>query len=552
VSTVFPSSGPPQVLIFEPGTPQLVLTPADASAAPQRLDSGGLPAALGSELSINTATDGSGTVISYGTAVDYLDSSGTVHGPFSLATVGLLSINAAVALEKGAGAVLLGLGQSGPGWITLGPNGLGTLTTFDLAEVADATQPAPLLWDDGSGDLYAVVQLSSGQGTSLALFAAAGGGSPFVFGSPTRLDTQRPGLVNGFEAAVGPTGNLGILLSEGTSVLAGFAVDPSGTVSGGVIQSLSAAVTLQTPGAASVPWDVGCGAGGSCDPQLRYAGNGDLVAAWTLAGELNVARLPSGSSTWQSPQTAAGGPLLSPLATDAAGDLTGLAQIPAGSAIAFLPAAGAPGFQPLPQVTGLALGPFAAATGTSGGALWATEPNQPGDVFAWTLALGGGAPVAVPAVTLPGSESVASLGIAAATIPSSSGDSFFGTASPGWMLIGGSLDGSDDLLLTPFSPATGILGTLTSVAVSGWQGSTGVTSSSLFVDLQGDALVAFDQSVGNAASNLYFSSAAPGGMPSASCYAIPPLTNGGMLSLYVGASDLVVGYDAPATVSLAH
>jgi hypothetical protein len=41
-------------------------------------------------------------------------------------------------------------------------------------------------------------------------------------------------------------------------------------------------------------------------------------------------------------------------------------------------------------------------------------------------------------------------------------------------------------------------------------------------------------------------------MPSASCYAIPPLTNGGMLSLYVGASDLVVGYDAPATVSLAH
>ena len=205
-------------------------------------------------------------------------------------------------------------------------------------------------------------------------------------------------------------------------------------------------------------------------------------------------------------------------------------------------------------------GPFAAATTSAAGALWGTEPTEPGEILGWTLSLTGAAPVATSPVTLAGGEFVSSLGAAASTLPSSVGNSFFGPAAPGWMLIGGSLDGSDDLLLSAFDPSKGTLGTPTSVAVSGWQQSGGVTNASLFVDGQGTALVAFAQSVGSAGPNLYFTSAAAGASPSAACEAVPPVKNSG-LSLYVdqnpygpsltGSGHLLVTYDEPATVSLA-
>jgi hypothetical protein len=565
--TFFVPTGPPRVLIYEPGTPALVLAPADASAAAQRLDSAVVPAPAGTELLVATATDSSGAVVSYGLAVDYISSEGTVHGPFALTNVGLLSITAAVALENGAGAVLLGLGQEGPVWTTLGPGGFGTLTTLSFGETPDATQPAPVLWDDGTGNLSAVLPLSYGQGTSQGLFALRGSGSPFAFGSPSRLDVQSPGEVTGFQVVLGPTGTLGVLLSEGPSgqagSLAGFTLGSTGTLSGGVIPAtLSAALTLEGPGAGSVPWFSACGNGGSCDPLVRFAGNGDLVAAWTLDGELSFARLPSGSGSWQSPQQIAGGPLLSELATDAAGDLAGLAQLPDGDAIAVAPVGGSPSFEALPQITGFAPGPLVGATAAGGGALWATESVEPGEIFDWTFSPGGGTPSAGATATLPSGEEVLSLATAASAVPSSAGSSFFGAASAGWMLIGGGLDNSADVLLATFNPTTGAVGTPTSVAVSGWQDSNGVSASKLFVDSSGTALVAFSQAVGSTATNLYLSSAKAGGTPADACDPIAPVSGGPVLSLYVdqvpygpsvltGSGRLVVSYDAPATVSLA-
>jgi hypothetical protein len=551
-------------LISEPGVPQLVLLPADSSGGSQRVDSDTLKAAAGTQLSISVATDGSGATISYGEAADYVDSDGMVHGPFALATVGLLSITAAVALENGAGAVLLGMGAGGPGWVTLGPAGFGTVTTFNFGETADVTQPAPVLWDDGSGNLSAVLPLSYEQGKAQGLFVARGtstSGSPFSFSSPVRLDTEAPGTVNGFEVSLGPTGALGVLLGEGTSELAGFAVAPDGTVSGGTIATLASAVTLQAPAGGSVPWYSGCGAGGSCDPQLRFADNGDLVVAWSLGGDLTFARLPPLASAWRAPQAVTGGPLLTPLATDGAGDVAGLAQVFAGDAIALASAVGAPSLEALPQASGLIPGPFAAATTSGAGALWGAVPTEPGEIFGWTFSLGGGAPAVTSPARLPGGEHVSTLVAAAPTVPSSVGDSFFGTASPGWMLIGGSLDGSFDVLLSAFVPTTGALGPPMSVAVPGWQESSGVTNASLFVDGQGTALVAFTQSVGSAGPNLFFSTAEAGAAPSTACYAVPPVANSG-LALYVdqnpygpalvtGSGHLLVSYDAPATISLA-
>ncbi|HUB08750.1 MAG TPA: hypothetical protein VMB50_17210 [Myxococcales bacterium] len=560
VAPLFLPSGLLRIVVLEPGVPDLAL--ADPAGQAQRLDSALFPGTSDTP-QVQQPLDGSSGLVLFdaASAVSYVGSDGSAHGPFGLANAGITGFLSSLPLEGGAGGLLLGTGAAGLAWATVGSGGITPLTVIPLG-IAGVQSVAATLWDDGQSGVWALFQAS--YGSSTALEAAHGGGTPFTFNAPQRLDALDPGELLGFEAVLGPQGQLGVLLTEGSSAnptLAGYALSTAGAMTGGFVETLPAPLALPTAPAAS-PWGT-CGGQMSCDPVVRFDASGDLMAAWTLQGELSVARLAVGASAWPTHAEVAGGPLVTPLAVDAAGDASALAGSMGSYTLLTAPATGLP-LQTALDVAALTNPMLAAATSDGSGAFWGTSSAEAGDILGWSYGPSG-SPQEVTPVVLSGGEQVAGLLLAAGPVaaaslelsyPSALGASFSGAAGPGWAVIEGSLSsGGTDLLLSSYDPSTAVLGLPVSVALSGWQSNTGASLDGVDVDPAGDALVAFSQSVGNAAPNLYVVSAPPGGPPPAACAPLPLVANPGPFAIaadLAGAdSRIVCERVSPATVAVA-
>ncbi len=571
VATLFLPSGLTEALILEPGKPDLVLDRIDAAAAAVPVDRAALPVDPKSPIAVRTPLDESAAAIFYGPgglSASFVDGGGVPHGPFDLSAAGLVSVSASVALEGGAGVVILGTSSAGPVWTTLGASGVGALAPFALGITPDATQSAPLLWDDGTGALTALLPVSYAGKTQLALFGAQGRGNPFAFGPPLRLDTVAPGAVTGWTLALGPSGEAGVLTTQGNQAdpqLVGFRLTSSGAAGGIVPDSLAGAIGLGPPPAGLLPWTAGCRAGAGCDPALRFDSSGDLIAVWTQDGSLGIARLPAGATSWGQPAIVQAGPLASNLAVDPAGDVAALVQSPAGLALLQAPASGSPTFAPLAPIPGdFVPEGFAAPTAAGGGAIFGRAPSQPSQIFDWSFPPSGG-PTAGSGALLGGGEQAEGLTLAAPTLAVSDGPNFFGAAVAGWTAIAAA--GSTaapfraDLLLAPYDPTAASIGTPVDVAVPGWE-QTGTTEQAFAVDPQGDALLVFSQPQGGAPP-VYAEFAAAGATPKTACLALPaPSSAPGALRVAVdqipfgpkaltGSGRIVLGTDAPATAALA-
>ncbi|MHB8421023.1 MAG: hypothetical protein ACYDCL_23370 [Myxococcales bacterium] len=568
VAPVFLPPSTARAVVFEPSIPELALADPTGQTGPQRLDNATFPAAAGSTV-VQQPFDASSAlvVLGSGSAVSFVSSDGNAHGPFSLGQAGLTSLLSSLPLEGGTGALLLGQGASGLGWTTVGASSPPPLTVFPLG-ISGVQSSTAALWDDGQGGVWALLDVVYGSGT--ALLVAHGGGTPFSFAQPKRLDTLDPGGLAGFEAALGPTGQLGVLLVEGSSAspsLAGYAVSTAGSLTGGLIATLPAALTLPSSPAVT-PWSVVCGAQGSCDPTVRFDAAGDLLAAWTLSGKLNLARLPAGTSAWPSFQQIVGGPLASALAVDSTGDASALTGTSPTYSVLAVPASGAPTLTPLNiQVANPVL---AAATSNGSGAFWGLSPSEPSQILGWSYVAAGNPSEGSPLV-LPGGETAGALRLSTApaagagptalelAYPSAVGPSFSGVAGPGWAALTGSLGSAGDLLLSSYDPSAAQLGAPVSVALSGWQSSAGATFADLQVDAAGVALVAFAQPLGGSAPDLYLASAAQNATPSLACSPLPLLSAGSgtgvkltfATDLLAGGTAVFCGRDAPATAALA-
>jgi hypothetical protein len=131
------------------------------------------------------------------------------------------------------------------------------------------------------------------------------------------------------------------------------------------------------------------------------------------------------------------------------------------------------------------------------------------------------------------------------------------------MLIAAKAGAAGDLLLATDEPSSGALGPPVSVAVSGWQQTSGVETGGLWVDPQGDALVVFIQAnSGSSGSSCYVTGALAGGTTTTAC---APLTTspGAVFSVEVdqipygpsalaGSGRIAVHSDSPARMSLAN
>ena len=554
---VFLPSGLVRAVVIEPSLPQLALADPTGAAGPQRLDAPLSPGTGSPPLIQQPLDDSSALVVleqgGQATAVSYVSADGSAHGPFTLANAGLTVLDASLPLEGGAGAVLLGqAANAGLAWVTVTSSGISALRSVPLG-ISGVQSVVPALWDDGQGGVWALLQVA--YGSSSALLAMHGGGTPFAFAAPARLDTVDPGAVAGFQAVLGPQGALGVLLVEGASTLAGYALTTSGTPTGGILSTLAPAPTLPSSPASSPGWLTACSTQGSCDPAVRFDGAGDLLAAWTLSGELNVARLPAGSSTWSPRQQLPGGPLASTLAVDASGDASALT---AATALLLAPSSGGLALTSLPGLAGAAV---AASTGQGGGSVWGTSTSQPDAIVGWTFG-SQGLPQELTPVVLPGGVQAQRLILAAPpasgsgptsfelAYPSSFGPSFSGTAGPGWAAIAG----AGMLFLATYDPASGALGTPAEVALPGWQAGSGPLPA-LQVDTTGAALLAFSQAVGTPAPNLYVATAAPGSTPAPACAPLPPVQTSTPLtfatSAVAGGAAIFCGRDAPATAAVA-
>ena len=581
VGALFLPGGPAGAVVLEPNVPDLVFSRADLGGARLQLDSAILPVATALPVTIYPAVDRSSALILYWTraggttqpAASWIDSTAVLTGPVALGAAGFATAAwpAAVALPRGAGAVLLGYSPAGQiAWSSFTTAGLTPATEVGTGVPADVQQPAlPTLWDDGTGRLVAIVPESYGNGASRALVALQGQGA--AFGAPIRLDALEPGAVQSYALALGPTGDPAVLmvLAQGGNVeLAGLRIAASGT-QGGLIAPLLAPVPSLAP-PSMLPAQscrrsrtLGSGAGEGCDPAFRFAANGDLLALWTAAQGLELSRLPVGSAGWTTPEILVGGALLSNVAVSASGDAAAVAQSPNGPALLLWPANGAPTLAPWPPGQAASTLAFLGLDAAGGGAFFGTLPGGPA-LTSWGYGTGG--PGASASTALPGGESPLDLRLAGPALSSSSGASFFAAAQPGLVAILGQIQGlaPHDLLLGGYGIA-GSVGTLTSAAASGWQSTAhGVHSAYLRSDPQGEGLVLSIQDVPaqGAQVGAYVSFATPAGVPSAACLPLPQAASAGAPVWAVdqlgygpaalqGEGRILLLVDKPATAALA-
>ena len=559
----FLQSGP-VALVAEPQTPDLrALWVGSSPPRAQRLDSAGLPFS-GDVASVQlfTALDGSAALVwfpvsqgdSAGSALALITPAGA-GSPLGFAGSGLTASFGVAGLARSGGAELLGYDPSGlPLLVEIGA---GPSYAARLPAPAGVTSApgarAPVLWDDQHGSFVGLAPVPS-QGGGLALFALRGAAF-------TRIDVDAPEEAQGALLALGPGGELGALVEEGSGApeLAGYVLDGAG-LSGGRITQLSAPLAL--PGTPSAPWGgpcLGIQATG-CDPFLRFepaaGGAPSLAVAFTTPSGLELSRLaPSAGASWSTPAAVANGPLVSPLALGPGGSLLGLEAPPTGLSFIDLDG-GTASVAPVPPGSGAFPALFVAAGPGGGGALWGGAPGS-STIASWTFE--GASIAAGPTATLSGGEQPATLEFAATEPPSSAGAPYFAVAEPGWLLLGGALagqgGGARDLLLAAADPATGALAGLTSIAAAGWQQGAGASPVALLVDGQGVALVVFTQA--SAGSTLdYVVHAAPGGVPTAPCSPVPAgawrfFADVKPLPGYPSSGTLVFGRDGPATVVIA-